>query len=273
MPELPEVEAVRQSIGHLIVNRTILDFVCLYEPMLKSPTEVHAWCDALIGEQIQVVERYGKHLFIQTSKWEIAIHLRMEGKLRVYDQKQLDKHTHILFKFDNNTWLHYNDVRKFGTFHLYRRGERQNQHYIAKLGKEPHASDWQTEELAKLLHKTNRPIKVALLDQQLVCGLGNIYVDEVLFASGIAPERLASSLTMDEVDAIRRSMKTVIDTAIENGGTTIRSYENSHGKKGTYQQQLKVYGRSKQHCLLCGNEIQKIKLAGRGTHWCSTCQN
>ncbi|MGL4818662.1 MAG: zinc finger domain-containing protein, partial [Bacilli bacterium] len=152
------------------------------------------------------------------------------------------------------------------------KNERYNQRFISSLGREPHDSSWSVEQLATLLQRTKRPIKTALLDQHIVCGLGNIYVDEVLFESKIAPHRIAATLTTDEVKRIVNAMQSIINLAIESGGTTIRTYENSQGKKGTYSAQLKVYGRSGECCVNCKREITKMKLGGRGTHWCETCQ-
>ncbi|MGL4820750.1 MAG: bifunctional DNA-formamidopyrimidine glycosylase/DNA-(apurinic or apyrimidinic site) lyase [Bacilli bacterium] len=273
MPELPEVEAVRRTVEPLIAGRTIADLDCTYLPMIRQPNDLRVWKEQLKGQTVTHVERRAKFLIITTTDWHVIIHLRMEGKVRVYDESTpRDKHTHLVIMFTDCGELHYHDVRKFGTFDLVARGALDDFPSIAALAPEAHADTLTVEWLAKKMSKTTRPIKNVLLDQTVVSGLGNIYVDEVLWHSKISPYTVANSLTIRQIEALHLAMREVISAAVDQGGTTIRSYLNAQGKAGTYQQALVAYGRKGEACLRCGEAIEKGKLSGRGTHYCPICQ-
>jgi formamidopyrimidine-DNA glycosylase len=156
--------------------------------------------------------------------------------------------------------------------HLFKKGEELNQPPLAKLGPEPLSDELTTDYLKEKLRKTNRKIKIALLDQEILVGLGNIYVDEVLFKAGIYPEVQASSLTDKQINKLVSCIIETLQEAVDQGGSTIRSYVNSQGKVGTFQDTLKVYGRKGLHCVNCGHEIEKIVVGGRGTSYCPICQ-
>ncbi|PEB51341.1 DNA-formamidopyrimidine glycosylase [Bacillus pseudomycoides] len=273
MPELPEVENVRRTLENLVTGKTIKDVIVTYPKLVKRPDDAELFKEMLRGETIERIERRGKFLLLYVTKYVIVSHLRMEGKYLLHKgDEPIDKHTHVRFRFTDGTELHYKDVRKFGTMHLFKKGEEFEQMPLADLGPEPFDVELTPGYLQERLQKTNRKIKVVLLDQRLLVGLGNIYVDEVLFRSGIYPEREASSLTKAEIEKIYEATVITLREAVERGGSTIRTYINSQGQIGSFQELLNVYGRKGEPCVTCGTVIEKTVVGGRGTHYCPTCQ-
>lgn len=273
MPELPEVETVRKTLKKLVVNKTIKDITVYWPKIIKNPVEVEQFVDALIGETIVDVGRRGKFLIIYTGNFALVSHLRMEGKYGLYRKDEpFDKHTHVLFHFTDGTELRYRDVRKFGTMHLYKKGDEFLTEPLIGLGPEPFSEEFTVEYLAKKLEKTTRKIKTALLDQKFFVGLGNIYVDEALFRAGIHPERLANTLNKDEITLLHREIVATLSEAVKKGGSTIRSYVNSQGEIGMFQLELYAYGRKGEECKRCGTPLEKTTVGGRGTHYCPHCQ-
>lgn len=177
-----------------------------------------------------------------------------------------------MFTFTDGSQLRYRDVRKFGTMHLYLAGDEEKDSPLTQLGPEPFSHDFSVQHLLDGLTKSNRKIKVVLLDQKLVVGLGNIYVDEALFRSGIHPERAANSLTRKEVEGLHREIVATLSEAVEKGGSTVRSYVNTQGQIGMFQLDHLVYARKGDPCKSCGTEIEKLVVGGRGTHICPICQ-
>jgi formamidopyrimidine-DNA glycosylase len=273
LPELPEVETVRKTLKKLVVNKTIKDITVYWPKIIKNPVEVEQFVDALIGETIVDVGRRGKFLIIYTGSFALVSHLRMEGKYGLYPKEEpFDKHTHVLFHFTDGTELRYRDVRKFGTMHLYKKGDEFLTEPLIGLGPEPFSEEFTIEYLEKKLAKTNRKVKTALLDQKVFVGLGNIYVDEALFRAGIHPERLANTLNKDEITLLHREIVATLSEAVKKGGSTIRSYVNSQGEIGMFQLELYAYGRKGEECKRCGTPLEKTTVGGRGTHYCPHCQ-
>lgn len=273
MPELPEVETVRKTLKQLIVNKTIEHVAVLYPKIIKYPEVVEQFADALAGEPIIDVGRRGKFLIIYTNQFALVSHLRMEGRYGLYPSDEpIDKHTHVIFRFTDETELRYRDVRKFGTMHLYKKGGEFAGPPLSGLGPEPFSAEFTKEYLAGRLAKTNRKIKPVLLDQKVLVGLGNIYVDESLFRSGIHPERIAASLNRREIAVLHKEIIATLTEAVKAGGSTIRSYVNSQGQIGMFQLELMVYGRKGEPCKRCGTPIEKKVVGGRGTHYCPSCQ-
>lgn len=273
MPELPEVETVRQTLLNLVVGKTISSVIVSWGNIIKKPNEIEEFQILLKEQTIEDINRRGKFLLFQLSDFTLVSHLRMEGKFRVFPSDEpVAPHTHVRFLFDDGTELRYQDVRKFGTMHLFTKGEEDNGPPLAKLGPEPFSDEFTADYLKKKFKNTNRKIKVVLLDQELVVGLGNIYVDEVLFRAGIHPETTASKLKPKQIKLLTDMIKTTLQEAIDLGGSTIRSYVNSQGKIGTFQEIIKVYGRKGHECKNCGHPIEKITVGGRGTSYCPICQ-
>lgn len=273
MPELPEVETVRRTLEQLVIGKTIKDVEIYWPKIIKAPEPVEQFSDALIGQTIHEIGRRGKFLIFQLDDYSLVSHLRMEGKYAVYPESEpRDKHTHVVFTFTDDYQLRYRDVRKFGTMHLFKKGEEVFKMPLLHLGPEPLSDEFTIADLSMKLAKTNRKIKSVLLDQTVVVGIGNIYVDESLFRAGIHPERMASSLTLDEITRIHGEVKLTLAEAVEKGGSTIRSYVNSQGQIGMFQLELFVYGRKGEPCKRCGTPLEKLVVGGRGTHICPVCQ-
>lgn len=273
MPELPEVETIKRTLEQLVLNKTIEAVDVHWGKIIKAPDDVERFKQLLIGQTFRRLGRKGKFLLFYLDDYVLVSHLRMEGKYRVLPVlTEKDKHTHVIFTFTDGEALYYNDVRKFGTMHLYPIGEEMNRDPLKKLGPEPFDSAFTFDYFKQKLNKTERLIKAVLLDQTIVTGLGNIYVDETLFKARVHPMRRANTLSDEEIKRIREAAIITLKEAVELGGTTIRSYVNSQGEMGMFQQELYVYDQQTKACKDCGEEIIKLKVAGRGTHICAACQ-
>lgn len=273
MPELPEVETIKRTLIPLTVGKTIQDVKVFWSNIIKRPDDVAMFAEMLKGQTIRTVERRGKFLKFVLTEHVLISHLRMEGRYLLQTTGMpVEPHTHVIFQFTDGTELRYRDVRKFGTMHVFRIGEEDEHLPLSQLGPEPFSPSFTPEFLMTKLQKTNRKIKNALLDQTVVVGLGNIYVDETLFRTGIHPERTTSSLTDAEIGRLHQEIIATLEEAIEKGGSTVRTYVNTQGEIGTFQLQLFVYGRKGEPCKRCGQPIQKITVAGRGTYYCGRCQ-
>lgn len=273
MPELPEVETIKKTLNKLVVNKTISEVNIYWPNIIKKPDDSEEFKHMLIGQTIKEVHRKGKFLLFELDDYMLISHLRMEGKYSVHSKEEpLKKHTHIVFSFTDNEELRYNDVRKFGTMHVVTKGEENLQKPLQQLGPDPFDEQFTFEYFYNKLSKTSRVIKVVLLDQTVVAGLGNIYVDETLFKAGVHPLKRANELSKREIEAIQAQAIATLTEAVAQGGTTIRSYVNGQGEMGMFQQELFVYGQENQPCKHCGQPIIKLKIGGRGTHICSTCQ-
>ncbi|MCO7175955.1 DNA-formamidopyrimidine glycosylase [Sporolactobacillus kofuensis] len=273
MPELPEVETVKRTLNDLVIGKTVKDVEVRWPNIIRRPADIHQFQKQLIGETLEDVRRRGKFLLFQFHDFVLVSHLRMEGRYRLDPENELvDKYTHIIFHFTDNTALRYRDVRKFGTMHLFRKGEEWNHLPLSKLGPEPLSSELTTQHLVAACQNTRRTIKQVLLDQTVVVGLGNIYVDESLFKAGIHPLTTACDLSTSKLEDLREAIVATLRAAVSLGGSTIRTFVNSQGHMGLFQQQLNVYGRKGEPCERCGTPIEKIKANGRGTHYCPHCQ-
>ncbi|UNM90417.1 DNA-formamidopyrimidine glycosylase [Vagococcus sp. CY52-2] len=272
MPELPEVETVRKGLVQLVKGKEISNVIVDWGRIIESP-EVDEFIHTLVGQTILDVDRRGKFLIFKLSHHDMISHLRMEGKFEYHSQTdEIQKHTHVRFQFTDGTELRYLDVRKFGRLSLEEKDHGEDYKGIKKLGPEPILPDFDLEVFKQQLKKKHRAIKPLLLDQTLVTGLGNIYVDEALYQSCIHPEQIASKLTDNEVETLHQSIIDVLAIAVEAGGTTIRTYKNALGDAGNFQVYLSAYGKQGEPCKRCGHTIEKIKVAQRGTHFCPVCQ-
>lgn len=271
MPELPEVETVRRGLEKLILGKKISNIDIRYPKMIK--TDLHEFQKEMPGQVILSMGRRGKYLLFYLSDKVLISHLRMEGKYFYYpDQVPERKHAHVLIHFEDGGTLVYEDVRKFGTMELLA-PELLDSYFISKkLGPEPTEKDFDLERFKLALKKSKKPIKSHLLDQTLVAGLGNIYVDEVLWRAKVHPVRISQSLTAQEARKVHDEIIKVLGQAVEKGGSTIRTYTNAFGEDGTMQEFHQVYDKTGQACSRCGVIIEKIQLGGRGTHFCPKCQ-
>jgi len=271
MPELPEVETVRRGLEKLILGKKISYIDIRYPKMIK--TDLPEFQKEMPGQVIQSIGRRGKYLLFYLSDKVLISHLRMEGKYFYYpDQVPERKHAHVLIHFEDGGTLVYEDVRKFGTMELLA-SELLEAYFVSKkLGPEPTEQDFDLEIFRGALKKSKKPIKSHLLYQTLVTGLGNIYVDEVLWRAKVHPSRTSNSLSTQEARKVHDEIIKVLGEAVEKGGSTIRTYTNAFGDDGTMQEFHQVYDKTGQACSRCGAIIEKIQLGGRGTHFCPKCQ-
>lgn len=273
MPELPEVETARRTLEQLVVGKTIEHITVRWHKIIKFDDGVEAFINRLKGQTFRSIGRKGKFLLFYLDGDVLVSHLRMEGKFSVKPEEEpSDKHTHVIFQLTNGEQLRYNDVRKFGTMHLFTEGQENDTPPLTLVGPEPFDESFTLDYFKEKVQRSSRMIKNILLDQTVVAGLGNIYVDETLFKAGVHPERRGNSMQDMELVRIQQAAAETLLEAVEKGGSTIRSYVNSQGKIGTFQQQLLVYGQNGTPCPNCGREIIKIKVGGRGTHICTSCQ-
>lgn len=271
MPELPEVETVRATLEPRIVGKTILRIWIRVPKMVKNDCSFFE--QKLIGRTFQAIDRIGKYLFFRVEDGIVVSHLRMEGKYFLKDSNEsLDKHEHLVVSFADQTDLRYHDTRKFGTFEWIPLDGVRAYRETHKIAYEPIEASFSAETFAKRLKQTTRMIKPTLLDQSVIAGLGNIYVDEVLFRARLHPETRANRLTQKKAFEIARHASDVLHKATLLGGTTIRSYVSSLGVTGRFQNELFVHGRKGEPCPVCQSAIVKTTVGGRGTYFCPVCQ-
>ncbi|MBN2834444.1 MAG: DNA-formamidopyrimidine glycosylase [Candidatus Delongbacteria bacterium] len=271
MPELPEVETVKETLKIHLIGQKIKSIIAPYPNIIKM--DLDSFKQKVLNQTFTDIRRYGKYLFFVLNDYTLVSHLRMEGKYYLrQDLNQITKHEHVIFQLNSGEFLSYHDVRKFGTMELVEKGKEFTLLSVKKLGVEANQNNIDINSVFKKFNKASRPIKSLLLDQSVLTGLGNIYVDETLFRAKIHPQELASNLDINEVANIIENAKIVLDKAIKLGGTTIRTYQSSFGVDGRFQNELKVHTLVNKPCSVCGTKIEKIKVGGRGTYLCPNCQ-
>ena len=271
MPEIAEVETVRNTLKQRILHKKIKDINIYYSKIIES--DLNTFKKDLINDEFIDIKRKGKWLIFETNNRYLLSHLRMEGKYFIKDANEpITKHEHIVFIFDDNTTLRYHDTRKFGRMNLIKKDELEKTESIAKQGLEPNDPNLTSTYLLTKFKNKKLPIKTVLLDQTIISGLGNIYANEVLFYAKINPLKPAYLLTKEECDLIIKGSKDIISEAIKMGGTTIKSYTSSLGVTGRFQQKLKVHKKEGEPCSICNTPIKNIKVNGRSTYYCPNCQ-
>ncbi len=273
MPELPEVETIRLALEPRIVGRRF-DEVEIMDPRLVRPFEPQAVAAELKGERVASLERRGKYLVVRfESGRALLMHLRMTGSLRhaVRGPLDVDPHRRAVVKLDDGSDVTYKDVRRFGTWHLLEPDDVEP--YLGeRLGVEPLGRAFTARWLGARLAGRRAPVKAALLDQRVVAGLGNIYVDEALWRARIHPRRPAADLDPEEVRRLTRGIKNALRAGIARQGASLRDYSTPDGSRGRMQEEFRVYGREGEPCPRCGTPVDKIRVAGRGTWYCPSCQ-
>lgn len=271
MPELPEVETIKNDLVAEVTGDTIQGAQFFGKPLAYSG-DAASFVRHIAGARIDDIQRRGKHLILVLSTGEyLVIHLRMTGRfiLRSADEPN-DRLVRLVLHLITGRDLRLEDQRKFATVELL--DSQRLEALFKRLGPEPLSSEFTTERLGQLLSRTKRSIKAALLDQSLIAGLGNIYVDEALFLARIHPERPASSLSTGELQRLHEAIRHILQRGIETRGTTFSDYRDGLGKPGKHQHHLQVYRRTGEPCPTCGEPIVKVHVAGRGTHLCPHCQ-
>jgi len=271
MPELPEVETIRLTLTPKLTGRTITGGEVLLPKLIQRQSPVE-FLQEIRGRKILELDRRGKYLLIRLSgEFVIAFHLRMTGQLIVEDITQPSANaTYLKLQFDNGTELRFRDQRKFGMVFLFHADTPPIS--ITKLGPEPLTEDFSVNVLKKRLSGRKLAIKKALLNQEIIAGIGNIYADEALFLARLHPTRMANSLTDNEFQQLADSIVQVLKAGINFRGTTKRDYRDGEGKAGSFQDHLKAYGRKNLPCPNCGHNITRIEFGGRGTYFCQYCQ-
>lgn len=271
MPELPEVQTVVSTLQNQLNHPTIQDIDIYWDNIINQP--IDEFKKMLIGETIKNYRRKGKYILLECEHVMLIIHLRMEGKFYILDSSiPKDKHTHVVFHLDDGRELRYHDVRKFGKMRV--EILRDDSEYISlkETGMDALDENLNAVYLYDAWHDKNTPIKGCLLDQHIICGIGNIYADEICFSCNLHPCTPASHLTIHDYENIVYHTRRILEGAIRSGGTTIRSYTSSLGVTGLFQLKLKVHQKANEPCPICGNKIMKIKVVQRGTYLCPQCQ-
>jgi formamidopyrimidine-DNA glycosylase len=270
MPELPEVQTVVDTLRPRLLGRRI-SAVCLHRLDILLPAGVDLPGE-LNGKSIASIDRRGKRIIFSLDNWcRFYIHLGMTGRLTVAPSASIPlnlpapPHTHLQWQIGSDT-VFFRDPRRFGGIWWLGRDTPPD----AGMGPEPLTQ--RPGQLASRLSRTTRAIKVALLDQSLVAGLGNIYVDESLFQAGIHPLTPANKLTMEQFGALNRAIKSTLRRALRHRGSTLRDYRDADGQAGYFQSMHRVYDREGKPCRKCRTKIERIVLGGRSTHFCPECQ-
>ncbi|RNM08840.1 bifunctional DNA-formamidopyrimidine glycosylase/DNA-(apurinic or apyrimidinic site) lyase [Dickeya undicola] len=268
MPELPEVETSRRGISPWLVGHTIL-YAEVRNARLRWPVSPEIL--SLSDTPVLSVQRRAKYLLIELSTGWIIVHLGMSGSLRVLPEySEPGKHDHVDLVMDSGKVLRYTDPRRFGAWLWC--DDPTTSSVLAHLGPEPLSDDFSSRYLFTQSRGRKTPVKLWIMDNKLVVGVGNIYASESLFNAGILPSRPAGSLSEAEAEQLVRSIKQVLQRSIEQGGTTLRDFLQSDGKPGYFAQELQVYGRSGEPCHHCGTLIESIKQGQRSTFFCQCCQ-
>jgi formamidopyrimidine-DNA glycosylase len=273
LPELPEVECIVRDLKRNVTGRTITGLKFLFYQMLQG-AKAEEFSRQTRGKVIEDVERKGKYILFSLSSNQIMeIHLRMTGRLFFCSAPvNPDKYTGAIFYLDRNAELHFQDIRKFGTFKLYGTRDLSNSKPFL-LGPDPLCEAFVLEFFLEILHNSpKKTIKAFLLDQRKIAGLGNIYTDEALFRAGVHPGRRVNSLNLQEKKRIFYTVCSILQEGIFFKGTSFSDYRDLWGGRGEFQERLRVYRRGKEPCPNCGTAIERKILAGRGTYFCPCCQ-
>lgn len=273
MPELPEVEIVKQGLERLLGEKPRFRKLEALRPDLRFPIPTYA-SDILANQDLLGIHRRAKYLFFETKQGHLISHLGMTGTWRLYDRRQgLRPHDHVLLHFAKKT-LVYNDPRRFG-FLQWLPATQSLRDYAAahKLGPEPlDTSSFHRDYLWQKSRAKKQSIKSFLMDQATVVGVGNIYAAEALFLAGIQPQRPAHNLSKDRAHRLVTAVQEVLAAAILAGGSSISDYKQASGEKGYFQMQFKVYGREGLGCYQCATPIRNKVIAGRSSFYCPRCQ-
>ena len=270
MPELPEVETVKRYLERSIIGRKFIDVKILWSRVInKKQSQLKEY---LVGETIQEFKRFGKYLvFILSNNKAIISHFRMEGRFYVRKNSDADSpHAEVVFKLDNDIKLIYDDSRRFGLIEIWDADKISHYPGIHKIGPEPWSLS--SDELEQILTAKNAGFKKSLLNQELVAGIGNIYADEIAFASGIHPKTLTRTIPACLFQDILNNAKSILDEAIRQNGTQVLSFTGAQDMPPHYQYELICYGRANLPCRKCGRPLRKTFIGGRGTTYCPHCQ-
>jgi formamidopyrimidine-DNA glycosylase len=273
MPELPEVEVIRQGLTPRVVGGTITAIACSAKK-LRAPlprAELRRW---FLHSRITGLRRRGKYLiFVADNGAAMIVHLGMTGKLGIFAAAAPPAlHDHLAFTFADGTQMRYNDTRRFGLVRVLPPGRYEGDDPFKALGVEPLGDAFSAAYLRQMARRRLQPVKNFLMDSRMVAGIGNIYANEILFAAGIRPATPIGSLTQAAWERVAAETRRVLTRAIASGGSSISDFVDSSGRKGYFQLELKVYGRAGEKCPRCGAVITRQLIAGRSSFFCPGCQ-
>jgi formamidopyrimidine-DNA glycosylase len=270
MPELPEVETTRRGLVPHVVGRRIAT-ITVYDPRLRWPVPAGLG-RRLAGRTIDALERRSKYLLFRLGSETLLVHLGMTGSLRVHSQAPPRRaHDHVDIVLDNGVTLRYHDPRRFGAM-LWLPDSGAAHPLLAKLGPEPFDAAFDADYLWSATRRRGAAIKLALMDNHLVVGVGNIYANESLFRAGIRPMRPANRVARARLARLVTEVRATLADAIAKGGSTLRDYVDSAGAPGYFQLDYFVYGREGEPCRVCGSAIRMRRMGGRATSYCPRCQ-
>jgi len=278
MPELPEVETIKNQLNKLVKGKTFRSFEAANEKSVK--TEIKSFKMNLKDRKIEDIKRRAKIFLFELSGGQtLLVHLKMTGQLVFAKDKKdfndkKNKHTRAVFSFKDGSFLLFNDLRKFGWLKLVKSENAAEEIKEGQLGPEPLEKTFSLELFQGILKKRpNKKIKQLLMDPYLIAGIGNIYSDEILFLSRVHPVRQTKNLKPREIKKIYENIGFVLKEALKARGTSASDYLDARGKEGGYDKKLRVYGKKKENCPICGTKIEWLKLNGRSAHFCPKCQN
>ena len=275
MPELPEVETVRRGLIPVLEGR-VLETVEQRRPDLRWPIPKE-FSKRLTGRRVSRLERRAKYLlWYMDDDTVMLMHLGMSGRVQISDTRptELNKHDHLVFTTDDGTVIRFNDARRFGMVDLTSAAALNDHKLLAALGPEPLGNAFSGPALSSAFEGRRSPVKAALLDQRVVCGLGNIYVCEALHMSGISPLRLATNVQGKRTERLVTAIREVLGAAIEAGGSSLRDHKQVSGELGYFQHRFRVYDREDDPCPKsgCAGTVRRIVQSGRSTFYCASCQ-
>jgi formamidopyrimidine-DNA glycosylase len=272
MPELPEVETIRRQLAPELEGRRLQD-VEVRDPRWSDPAPPEAIRDALAGRLIERLGRRGKYL-IATLEDDVhlVMHLRMTGNLLLRDDAEEPAHLRVVFQIDSGQRLLFVDVRRFGTGDVLLGSDALEEYFGSRVGVEPLTPDFTAEALRAVARGRKQPVKAFLLNQERVAGVGNIYADEALFRARIHPLRPVGTLRRAQIEALRDAVVEALELGIDSKGASIDDYRHIDGAEGTFQDRFLVHTREGEPCPRCGTPIEKLRVAGRGTYVCPSCQ-
>jgi formamidopyrimidine-DNA glycosylase len=270
MPELPEVETTLRGVSAHVLNSPICR-VTIRNPSLRWPVPAQLG-NHILNHPINKIERRAKYLLLQINQGTVIIHLGMSGSLRItLVDDAYDKHDHVEFCFKNGKALRLKDPRRFGAV-LWEPGPVYLHPLLKQLGPEPLSDAFNPKYLYQRSRNKKQAVKQFIMDSKVVVGVGNIYANESLFASGIHPARAAGRISLQRYQILCQEIKRILQQAIEQGGTTLKDFISGTGKPGYFKQELLVYGRKDESCVNCGRPLKESRLGNRSTIYCSYCQ-
>lgn len=273
MPELPEVETIKRVLEPQLQGLTV-ENISLRRPEIISHPDEGQFRRQLTGRTISGMARRGKFLIIQFNEGQrLILHLRMTGCLLLSPADYPEeKHTHLIFHLNNGSELRFSDTRRFGRFWLLQKDEKDTYSGIQKLGKEPFAPDFTADYLKSCLCRRKKSLKECLLEQRVVAGIGNIYSDEILFASKLKPTRAANTLSDAEWQRLAKNIPRLLSYFIEKNQITPEEYLKTKGKDYRNTPFLQVYGKEGKPCPVCGQPLRRAVIGGRSSVFCPGCQ-